>query len=530
MKRTKLGAVLGALSLAGTAVAQCETEKQLSPYDVSQSRFGGGVAMSGDTAVVTARDADGHRSGLFYRRLEHGWELTQEVDFAPVGMFGSHVDTTVIHGNQALFGEYGWKQDRGRVHVYTRQGGVWNKTGGLTPPEFLPESHFGRRMALEEDRAVIAAPMEPLYGYRQGAVFVFEREGGWVLKQRIDPPDLSHGKFFGLGLALEGDLLAIGQPGFNGSSRRCHVYREQAGQWVLEATLHQPESQGFGRALDFDGGRLVVGAYGDISHGGPFDGGVYIFERIGGAWQKTARLKATHPESEDDFGEAVDLEGDTLLVSGEGEVGQGDCVHVFVKGKDGWRLQRLLKPHDSGRSQGTRFGFAMALEGDDLWVGSYGDTQTGTFHRGAVYMYTLAELAEPYCGPANVNSTGLPAELRSRGCGTIAENGLVLEARNLPPHELTVFYASRTPDFVPFAGGSQGDLCIGDPLGIYATRIADSGPSGMVELAVDLTSLPTPVGAVTAVPGETWRFQCWYRDSNPAPTSNATDAVAAEIR
>ncbi|MCP3916270.1 MAG: hypothetical protein GY711_12005 [bacterium] len=27
-------------------------------------------------------------------------------------------------------------------------------------------------------------------------------------------------------------------------------------------------------------------------------------------------------------------------------------------------------------------------------------------------------------------------------------------------------------------------------------------------------------------PGETWNFQCWYRDNNPGPTSNFTDAVS----
>ncbi len=26
--------------------------------------------------------------------------------------------------------------------------------------------------------------------------------------------------------------------------------------------------------------------------------------------------------------------------------------------------------------------------------------------------------------------------------------------------------------------------------------------------------------------GDTWNFQCWYRDNNPVPTSNFTDAVS----
>jgi hypothetical protein len=30
--------------------------------------------------------------------------------------------------------------------------------------------------------------------------------------------------------------------------------------------------------------------------------------------------------------------------------------------------------------------------------------------------------------------------------------------------------------------------------------------------------------------GETWTFQAWYRDTNPAPNSNLTDAVAVTLR
>ncbi|MCP4035984.1 MAG: hypothetical protein GY733_03545 [bacterium] len=35
----------------------------------------------------------------------------------------------------------------------------------------------------------------------------------------------------------------------------------------------------------------------------------------------------------------------------------------------------------------------------------------------------------------------------------------------------------------------------------------------------------------TAVqPGDTWNFQCWYRDNNPGPTSNFTDAVTVVLQ
>jgi hypothetical protein len=49
-------------------------------------------------------------------------------------------------------------------------------------------------------------------------------------------------------------------------------------------------------------------------------------------------------------------------------------------------------------------------------------------------------------------------------------------------------------------------------------------------MAIDLLSMPTPTGFAPALPGETWNFQAWYRDSNPEPTSNFTGAVGVTFR
>ena len=43
-------------------------------------------------------------------------------------------------------------------------------------------------------------------------------------------------------------------------------------------------------------------------------------------------------------------------------------------------------------------------------------------------------------------------------------------------------------------------------------------------IQIDLTSIPVNP-PIAVQPGDTWHFQCWYRDSNPGQTSNFTDAV-----
>ncbi|MEM1447624.1 MAG: hypothetical protein AAF957_08230 [Planctomycetota bacterium] len=49
-----------------------------------------------------------------------------------------------------------------------------------------------------------------------------------------------------------------------------------------------------------------------------------------------------------------------------------------------------------------------------------------------------------------------------------------------------------------------------------------------ISLAIDLTAIPQATGFATAVAGEDWHFQAWYRDASPSgPTSNFTDGVRA---
>ena len=83
----------------------------------------------------------------------------------------------------------------------------------------------------------------------------------------------------------------------------------------------------------------------------------------------------------------------------------------------------------------------------------------------------------------------------------------------------------RVQGFVPFPPGSQGNLCLGGGIGRHAKQIGNSGPAGELFLELDLTALPRPNGTHPVVAGETWNFQCWFRDQNPGITSNFSDGI-----
>ncbi|MEZ6014719.1 MAG: VCBS repeat-containing protein [Planctomycetota bacterium] len=141
-----------------------------------------------------------------------------------------------------------------------------------------------------------------------------------------------------------------------------------------------------------------------------------------------------------------------------------------------------------------------------------------------------AVLATNYCA-ANPNSTGVAARMSATGSNVVAANDLRLGASQLPLNTVGFFLTSQTAGFAPNPGGSAGNLCLTGNIGRYSLQIQNSGATGTMGLQLDLTSLPTPTGNVAAVAGETWRFQCWFRDSiGGSATSNFTDGLSVTFQ
>ncbi|MCP3916126.1 MAG: hypothetical protein GY711_11270, partial [bacterium] len=133
---------------------------------------------------------------------------------------------------------------------------------------------------------------------------------------------------------------------------------------------------------------------------------------------------------------------------------------------------------------------------------------------------TRGHLGTSYCDPAAANSTGFWAHLDAIGSPVVQAGDVALTAWRIPNGQFGYFLVSRDPGaFMP--PGSAGLLCLSGNIGRY-NRLTEliQGPSGV--LSIDLGSVPVnPAAAV--VPGDVWRFQCWYRDVGAS--SNFTNAL-----
>jgi hypothetical protein len=130
---------------------------------------------------------------------------------------------------------------------------------------------------------------------------------------------------------------------------------------------------------------------------------------------------------------------------------------------------------------------------------------------------------------ANINSTGDFAGLNALGSSSVGSNSLSLSASVMPTN--TFGYFLNSPGFgflnVP---SSQGFLCIDNGgIGRFSRpgEIMSTGATGGFALDVDVNDVPRSMGITQVLPGESWAFQCWYRDTTPGgqATSNFSNGV-----
>lgn len=163
----------------------------------------------------------------------------------------------------------------------------------------------------------------------------------------------------------------------------------------------------------------------------------------------------------------------------------------------------------------------------DLFPGTDGTTEWFVDNIELSEGISSGPIGTNYC-MANPNSTGATGVMGGLGSVDVAANDLTLTASSLPPLSFGFFITGPVSGFVSMPGGSSGNLCIGGGIGRYVGpgQIQNSGTAGEIQLLIDNTAVPTPLGPVVVTVGETRFFQLWHRDSTPAgPTSNFTDGL-----
>ena len=287
--------------------------------------FGSSVSISGDYAIIgapTAANAAG--AAYIFKRDGNTWIEQQKLiypDAGPQDRFGLSVcisdDYAVIGAPYTGPGHV----NIGSVHIFKRIGDLWTEQQKLISSDAEPNDQFGLSVSISEDYVLVGAPDNDHGVFRSGAAYVFKKTGNtWIEQQKLTASDADNSAHFGRKVSISGNYALIGAPERNDdgtSSGAAYVFNQSENIWIEQQKLLASDAGAddrFGSGLSISGDYIIVGAFGNSD----LTGAAYIFKRTGNTWPEQQKIIASDAFGGNEFGWSVSISGENAIVGSPG--------------------------------------------------------------------------------------------------------------------------------------------------------------------------------------------------------------------
>jgi len=256
-------------------------------------------------------------------------------DIAAGDWFG---DAVAIDGTTAVIAAYkddtsNTITDTGSAYVFAYDGTIWNEEAKLIPSDGAGQDQFGFSADIDANTIIVGSLQHDAGGTNSGAAYVYVKSGNaWSQEQKLVASDAAGGDYFGYSAAISGNTI-------------------------------------------------VIGAFYDDNSNGTNAGAVYVFTRSGTTWTQQQKIIATDGAASDEFGNSVDIDGETIIIGARYNAGHG-AAYIYTRSGAMWSLQQKLIPSDG--AFGDTFGLSTALESNRVAISAPqdddGHTDTGSLY------------------------------------------------------------------------------------------------------------------------------------------------------
>ncbi|MCP3902653.1 MAG: hypothetical protein GY715_03370 [Planctomycetes bacterium] len=256
-----------------------------------------------------------------------------------------------------------------------------NENRKLLPDDQDPENpdsdHFGFVVAISGDVAIVGAILDSNNGFADsGSAYVYRFDGvNWIQEQKLTAFDESQHDHYGYSVSIEGDVAVVGSRDDDpsgGQSGSAYVYRHDGATWALDQKLTATEGSTkdeFGCALDLSGDLIVVGADQRVEDG---PGLAYAYRHNGAKWVQEHQFLNPEPSVQAMFGYSIAASGDVVVVGAmhDDELGeQAGAAWVFRRVKGVWVQEAKLTASDGAAAE--EFGYDVDVFGETIVVGAW---------------------------------------------------------------------------------------------------------------------------------------------------------------
>ncbi len=283
-----------------------------------------------------------------------------------------------------------------------------NEIQKLTASDATPSDHFGTSVAMQGQLAVIGARNG---GDRanSGAAYVYRFDPGesrWIEEQRLVALDAGAQDEFGFPVAVnpvDPTLIIVGARLDDDAcpknvwcqSGSAYIFRfdPDTSTWAQEQKLTASDGDSqdqFGIAVAIWGDTAMVGAY--LDDGPNVDGSAYVFryDEITETWVEQQKLIPSDWQFFPRFGWSVSLEGDVAVIGAPTHSEQASAagaayVYRFDHDAQMWIEDQKLQASDP--AEFNLFGVSVSLSGDTVLIGATFGDAPGVFNSGAAYIF-----------------------------------------------------------------------------------------------------------------------------------------------
>jgi len=258
----------------------------------------------------------------------------------------------------------------------------------FSPDDGAGFDFFGAVAAIHNGVVAMGLPNDDnIVAENSGSVYLFDATTGLQL-YKLNPSMPSFGARFGISVAIDNDLVAIGtQEGDNGlNSGSAYLFDSTTGLQVLKLLPDDGQSENhFGSSIDLQGAVVAIGANRDNDNG-TNSGSAYLFDAKTG--MQTMKLLPDDGETGDQFGISIAIESGIVVVGASFDDENGadaGAVYLFDS-STGDQLFKLLA--DDGAA-GDGFGESVAIDNGIVAIGARFDGDNGAIS-GSAYLFDAA--------------------------------------------------------------------------------------------------------------------------------------------
>jgi len=300
-------------------------------------------------------------------------------------------------GNTAIVGGWVDSSEAGAAWVFTRTGGTWIQQGSkLVGTGAVGSARQGVSVSLSSDgnTAIVGGNFDSSL---TGAAWVYTRAAGvWSqLGSKLVGTGVAGQAEQGVSVSLssDGNTAIVGGNFDSSLAGAAWVYTRTGGVWSQQGSklvgtgVVGHAEQGVSVSLSSDGNTAIVGGYADSGDGGA----AWVYTRAGDVWsQQGSKLVGTGAVGSARQGVSVALssDGNTAIVGGAADSSSTGAAWVYTRTDGVWSQQgsKLVGTGAVNGAFGARQGasVSLSLDGNTAIVGGYLDDN----FTGAAWVYT----------------------------------------------------------------------------------------------------------------------------------------------